>query len=160
MRKLKLYLDTSVWSFFYADDAPEKKDVTKEFFDLAKRDFYEVYISEAVLDEINGSPENIRARLTALVKKFSPIELELTQEVKELSRFYSEREIVPEKKITDALHVAVATVNELDALVTWNYRHLANLRKEELFHGASLEKGYFKKVEIVTPMEVLSDEIR
>jgi len=32
MRRLKLYLDTSVWSFFYADDAPEKKEITKRFF--------------------------------------------------------------------------------------------------------------------------------
>jgi len=37
MRKLKLYLDTSVWNFFFADDAPEKRDITKEFFDSVKR---------------------------------------------------------------------------------------------------------------------------
>lgn len=61
---------------------------------------------------------------------------------------------MPEKKGDDALHVAIATVAEMDALVTWNFQHLANLRKTELFHSVNLEKGYFKKLEIVTPMEV------
>jgi len=62
--------------------------------------------------------------------------------------------IVPEKKEDDALHVAIATVAEMDALVIWNFQHLANLRKAELFYSASLEKGYFKKLEMVTPMDV------
>jgi hypothetical protein len=62
--------------------------------------------------------------------------------------------IVTEKKENDALHVAIATVNELDVLVTWNYRHLANVRKAELFYGANLEKGYIKQIGLVTPMEV------
>jgi len=56
------------------------------------------------------------------------------------------------------LHVAIATAAEMDALVTWNFKHLANLRKSELFHSASLEIGYFKKLEIVTPMEVSNYE--
>lgn len=54
----------------------------------------------------------------------------------------------------DALHVAIATAAEMDALVTWNFQHLANLRKSELFNGINLEKGYTKRLEMVTPMEV------
>ena len=71
---------------------------------------------------------------------------------------YISRRIVSPKKIEDAMHIAVATVEELDAVVTWNYRHLANLRKSELFYSVNLEKGYSKKIEIITPMEVLNDE--
>jgi len=160
MRKLKLYLEISIWNFVFADDAPEKRDITKEFFGSAQKGVYELYISELVLDEINDAPEPKKTQLTKLVKQCSPVELEITQEAKDLARFYTERGIVPEKKAADAVHVGVATVTELDALVTWNFRHLANIRKAELFHGANLEKGYFKKVEIVTPMEVLSDEVR
>lgn len=63
MRKLKLYLDTSVWNFFFADDAPEKRDVTKEFFDLIQRGYYEVYISDVVLDEIRDAPETKKNQL-------------------------------------------------------------------------------------------------
>lgn len=113
-----------------------------------------MYISEVVLDEIRDAPEIKRDQLMELIRKYSPVELETTGETKDLATMYMEKEIVTEKKENDALHVAIATVNELDVLVTWNYRHLANVRRTELFHGANLEKGYLKRIEIVTPMEV------
>jgi len=62
--------------------------------------------------------------------------------------------IVPQDKRDDAFHVAIATASEMDALITWNYQHLANLRKSELFNAVNLERGYTKRLEIVTPMEV------
>ncbi|PIW31378.1 MAG: hypothetical protein COW28_07385 [bacterium (Candidatus Ratteibacteria) CG15_BIG_FIL_POST_REV_8_21_14_020_41_12] len=92
------------------------------------------------------------------MNKFAPTELEITEEAEELAQIYLNRKIVPEEKRDDALHVAVATIFEVDALITWNYRHLANLRKSELFHSVNLEKGYTKQLNIVTPMEVIRDE--
>ena len=154
MRKLKLYVDTSVWNFYFADDAPEKRDVTKEFFDLVQQGRYEVFISEVVIKEINDAPEPKKAQLGGLIKDCPVVELEITEPVDELAKSYMAKGILPAKKEDDALHVAMATVAEMDALVTWNFQHLANLRKVELFHSASLEMGYFKKLEIVTPMEV------
>ena len=154
MRKLKLYIDTSVWNFFFADDAPEKRDVTKEFFALVQQGRYEIFISAVVVKEINDAPEPKKDQLGELIKTCPITELEITEEADELAKSYMNRGIVPEKKEDDALHVAIATVAEMDALVTWNFQHLANLRKAELFHSVSLEKGYFKKLEIVTPMEV------
>ncbi len=154
MRKLKLYLDTSVWNFFFADDAPEKRDVTKEFFDLVLRGEYEVFISAVVVKEINDAPAPKRTKLGELIKAHPAVELEITEEAYELANSYMGKGIVPQKKEDDALHVAIATVAEMDALVTWNFQHLANLRKAELFYSASLEMGYFKRLEIVTPMEV------
>ncbi len=158
MRKLKLYIETSTWNFFFADDAPREMDVTKEFFDLIQKGCYEVYISDVVLDEIRDAPETKKDQLLGLVEKCNPIEIEVTSEAKDLAAKYIEKKIVPEKKENDALHVAIATVNEVDAIVSWNYRHLANLRKTELFNAANLEEGYLKRIEIVTPMEVSSYE--
>ncbi len=154
MRKLKLYLDTSVWNFFFADDAPEKRDITKEFFDLVKQGQYEVFISEVVIKEINDAPESKKTQLVELIKSCPVVELEITEEADELAKCYIGKGILPVKKEDDALHVAIATAAEMDALVSWNFKHLANLRKSELFHSASLEMGYFKKLEMITPMEV------
>ncbi|MBU1524218.1 MAG: hypothetical protein KKG50_06130 [Candidatus Omnitrophica bacterium] len=86
------------------------------------------------------------------------VELEVTKSADELAKTYIVKGILSEKKEDDALHVAIATCAEMDALVTWNFKHLANLRKAELFYSASLEKGYLKKLEIVTPMEVSNYE--
>ena len=44
---------------------------------------------------------------------------------------------------------------DLDAVITWNYKHLANIRKSELFFSVNLERGFHKKIEIITPWEVV-----
>ena len=78
--------------------------------------------------------------------------MEITQEVVNLSRKYLANKIIPEKKSEDARHAAVATVHEMDALISWNNRHLANLRKMEKINGVNLSEGYTKPLELVNPM--------
>lgn len=82
----------------------------------------------------------------------------ITQEATNLSKEYISQKVIPEAKVEDALHVAVATVYEMDALITWNNRHLANLRKMEKINSINLNEGYTKHLEIVNPMEVITDE--
>jgi len=88
MRKSKLYLDTSVWNFVFADDAPEKKEITVDFFNLVRNDQYEIYISEVVIKEINDAPEPKRSRLGELIKECSVTELEITEAADELAKSY------------------------------------------------------------------------
>ena len=73
MQELKLYLETSVWNFFFADDAPEKRDITKRFFESIKENIYEIFISEVVIREINDAPEPKRRVLFDLVNKYAPV---------------------------------------------------------------------------------------
>lgn len=157
MKKIKIYIETSTWNFVFADDSPEKMAITKEFFGLLEKGVYEVYISEIVLAEINRAPERVKANLLDLIAQIEPIVLDLTVDAENLADMYVKRKIIPDKKIEDALHVAIATLGELDAVVTWNYKHLANLRRAELFFSVNLEKGFHKKVEIITPWEVIGD---
>ena len=154
MRKLKLYLDTSVWSFFFADDAPEKRDITKVFFESVSEGSYEIFFSEVVIRELNNAPEPKRTSFAKLLEKLNPTKLEITNEIEELASLYIERGVVPIAKRDDALHVSIASVYEMDAVITWNYHHLANLRKAEVFNGINLEQGFTKHLKIVTPMEV------
>lgn len=60
MRKPKLYLESSVWNYYYADDAPEKRDITREFFKNVKEGLYDIYISPTVIEEIGRAEENKR----------------------------------------------------------------------------------------------------
>lgn len=159
MRKLKLYLETSAWNFYYADDAPEKRDITIEFFGLIEKGMYEIYISRTVIEEFEGCKNTEQEdRLLELVKRFSPLNIALTEEAESLAQKYLERKIVPEKNVEDALHVAIASVAEMDAVITWNYRHMANLRKSERFYAINLEEGYTKPIQVVTPVGVMTDE--
>lgn len=158
MRKLKLYLETSLWNFYFADDAPEKKDITIEFFENIKKGKYEIFTSQTVLNEIDKADESKKSRLFQLIKDYQPAELDITEEVTDLSQKYISQNVIPEQKVEDALHVAAATVYEMDALITWNNRHLANLRKMEKINSINMMEGYTKHIELVNPMEVISDE--
>ena len=154
MRKLKLYIETSAWNFVFAEDSPEKMAITKDFFELVQQGVYDIYISDIVFLEIERAPEAIRRELSQLINACTPKEIPSNREAEDLAEKYLSKRIVPLQKREDALHIAIATVHELDAVVTWNYKHMANLRKAELFYSVNVEVGYNKRLEIITPMEV------
>jgi predicted nucleic acid-binding protein len=156
MRKLKLYIETSAWNFLHAEDSPEKMEMTLAFFAQIEKGVYEPFISETVFAEIRRASKLIAQQLEAAIDRYDPVIIDVTDEMSRLAQAYLERRIIPFSKVEDALHVAAASVEGLDAVITWNFKHLANLRKAELFHSVNLEMGYYKKVEIITPMEVMS----
>src|SRR3990172_3135759 len=96
--------------------------------------------------------------LVSLIKMYPPTMLDVTGEIDELADVYIAEAVVPEKKRDDALHIAIATVYEMDALVSWNYKHLANLSKKEKVRAVSILQGYLKELEMITHMEVIDDE--
>ena len=164
MKQLTLYLDTSIINFLFADDAPEKRDITQEFFrEYVKKGRYGVYISPIVIDEINKTNNDMqRIRLLNVIKEFSLPPLDITPsiaEIQHLAQRYIDQGIIPRKKLEDALHIAICTVNEIDVLLSWNFRHLANVSRERKVLGVNIQEGYMKALRIVTPLEVMSDEI-
>ncbi len=162
MRTLKLYIETSVWSHWYADDAPERRDSTREFLSRCRDNSVasRLHISAFVLDELRGAPDRLATQLVKLLEDFYPAMLEPTAEVHELAQTYADLGAIPPGKLADRLHVAIATVAEMDMLVSWNYRHFVNVRQREKVNAANQFAGYMKRIEIVSPPEVLEDEIQ
>lgn len=159
MKKLQLYLETSVWNFYYADDAPEKKDITMSFFERIKQGEYEIFISDAVIMEIAKATTDKELLLLNLIKEYSPIRLTINESIIELANKYIIEGALPPNKTEDAIHAATATFFELDALISWNLRHLSNLKKMEMINGINLKEGYTKRLQLITPMEVSDEEI-
>lgn len=159
MRPLKLYLDTSVFNFLFADDAPELRKITEKFFEDIKN--YEIYISEVVIREINNTKKaQKRNELLGIVEKFCPILLKTDkiEEVAELAQCYLDERVIPEAKREDAEHIAYAVVYEIDVLVSWNYKHLANINKERRINLVNQKQGYFYPFRMVSPLEVMGYE--
>jgi len=163
MKEIRIYLDTSLINFVYAEDAPEKKAITIEFFeDYLKKGIYEVFISPVVIDEINKTKDEAkRDKLLRTIKNYNLKVLDITEvreEIERLAKLYIETKIIPERKVEDALHVAIATVSEVDILLSWNHRHLANVNKERKIMALNMLEGYTKPFKIITPMEVIYEE--
>jgi hypothetical protein len=92
--------------------------------------------------------------LIQLVERLRPAVLRIAPGVIELSAAYARHGAIPAKKESDARHAAMATIHEMDALVSWNYRHLVNYDRRRKINIVNVMMGYNKGVEIVTPPEV------
>jgi predicted nucleic acid-binding protein len=158
MKKLKLYLDTTIWNFPFADDAPQFQSATLEFFKQVRWGRFEVFVSEAVQAEIEPAPQDRKENILTLWSEISPTILEKNQEVERLSKLYLKRGALPTRSAADAAHVAFATVYGMDALLTWNMDHLAHLGRRNRLLGLNLEEGYGTGLQITTPLEVIGNE--
>ena len=159
MRKLRVYLDTSVISFYHAEDTPKEMAITREFFEPTVASGGVVaHVSPVVAAELARTEDPAhRQRLLDLLATFAlavlPVEPE--DEILALGEAYRLDGAIPPGKPEDALHVAICTVHEMDVLVSWNYRHLANVNRERRVLAVNQRLGYLYPLRITTPFEVL-----
>lgn len=150
--KLKLYLNTSVPNALYDETKPDRCELTKAFWKKLKH--YEVFISEITLEELRKTREIDPQReelLLELVAQFAI--LPLTQEAEKLASLYIKHAVIPEKHSNDALHLAIATVHHVNYLVSWNFRHLVNVRTNKQAQAVNSLYGY-PAIQIIAPPEL------
>ena len=165
MKKLKVYLDTSIINFLYVNDSPEYKKATEVFFEnIVDKNKIETYISNIVIDEVNKTEEkNRRDILLGTFKKYPSIktlipENETQNEIAFLSENYIENGIIPHRKVADSFHVAYSTVFQMDILLSWNFQHLANISKEQKIIILNRSLGYNYPFRMANPLEVYFEE--
>ena len=158
MAALAVYVETSVWSFAFADDVPDYRADTLLFFERCRSGMVTPCVSPAVLDEIEQARPPIRERLADLIRNIGPPVLEITSDAERLAAAFIRERIVPANKPEDACHVAVAFDHEFDVLVSWNFRHIASVRRVDRFNAGAILEGYFKPLRIVSPAEVIYDD--
>lgn len=145
--KQTLYLETSVVGAYLDNGEPFRRDLTIRWWEHELCE-YQAYSSVLVRRELERLPEPHRTGYLGLVKPLE--ELELTDEVAILADGYIDRGIFHRKYIADAIHVALAAVHKIDYIVTWNFGHLANVRKQARLRLFNTSAGFFSPV-IVTP---------
>ncbi len=150
MSKEKLYFDTSVPSAYYDTRAKERMELTKEFWH--KTDAYELHISTLVIDELSqAAPKNLRENLLKLVDNCAVLKLDGEAEV--LAEVYVNARVLPQKYFNDALHIAIAVVNGIKFLVSWNFKHFVNVKTRQMVNLVNLKEGY-GVIEIIAPPEL------
>jgi predicted nucleic acid-binding protein len=157
MKKLKLYIETSVWGFLFDDDVPEKKAATELFFKEIELERYEIFISETVRAEFRDAADARRKALYELVEKYKPVLLEMDEEIRGLAEIYIQNGVLTRKHFRDLLHLAYASVNGMKALISWNQKHLVKMRTYDLVNAINRIHGYHE-IQIRTPQEVIHIE--
>jgi len=149
MLSTEIYIDTSVIGGYFDD---EFKKATRRLWTLSEKSIYRFKTSIIALEEIANAPERVRKLFARTFDEGSI--LRSSAESEELARAYMEREVVPGKYFDDAQHVAICTLARISCLVSWNFKHLANLRRENAFNGVNLLHGY-AQVRIVSPLSLI-----
>jgi predicted nucleic acid-binding protein len=147
--KQKIYLDTSVISALFDERTPERLSMTSALW--SKLNDYDVFISELVLEELGRANEHVRDKMLSSIKNFTV--LKESEQAERLAQLYVRQGIFPEKYFDDALHVALASVNQIIILISWNFTHLVKLKTRRMVSIINLAENIVP-VEIISPPEL------
>lgn len=145
--KLSLYLETSVIGAYLDAGDPFRRDLTIRWFEHELSE-YDSFISLLVERELERVDEPHRAGYMQIIKSIP--RLEFLDEAAILAEGYISRGIFHRKFMADAFHVALASIHKIDYLVTWNFGHLANVRRQARIKLFNTAAGFFSPT-IVTP---------
>jgi predicted nucleic acid-binding protein len=158
MRKLRLYIETSVWNLNIKGEDSIRTDATKRFFGKAQEEGHKLYISPTVIIEIDRTKNNIlKNELKTVLEIYQPSVLEETLEILALSEDYLKEGIIPERYVNDAIHIAYTAFYELDAIVSWNMKHIVKMKTRKLVNYINMIQGY-RNIDFATPEEVFDYE--
>lgn len=151
---MRLYLDTSVIGALFDTEMPQRIKITRLLFDSIVEGQHTGVISNIVLEEIERSPEDLKENLLAEIRNIPFQVISEDETSAELLETYEKEGFIRKTARLDLRHLAVATVNGVDAVVSWNFRDIVNIRTRRAVHSVNLRLG-FPLIEIVSPEEVI-----
>lgn len=150
--KIRLYLDTSVPSAYYDTSKPIRQLLTQKWFENEAL-LYELYISVITVEEIGEIKNDLKKQnISALTVKYNMQVLDFSDKAKNLANEYMIRGAIPPSEPQDAYHIAIATINEIDALASWNFKHIVSINPIRKIHEINRKYNY-------SPIEIGSLEI-
>jgi len=152
--KLKVYLDTTIFSFLQALDSPEKMADTLIFWEDLMAMKYQVFTSDVAIREINKCHEPKRSFMLDKLKELSPTVLETETNVEELAMEFVKLGILKEKSIDDCQHIATALLEKCNIIVSWNFQHIVNYKTIEGVQIISVTRG-FDHIDIFCPSSLI-----
>lgn len=149
MKKQRIYIDTSVIGGCCDKEFEEYSNGLMQDFKFGN---FKAVISEIVEVEIKPAPEEVLKIYEELLTT-EPEIIQIYEEVLELFEAYKKANILSMNFQNDLMHIAVATIAEVDILTSWNFKHIVRFDKIRLYNGINIELGY-KPIQIFSPREV------
>lgn len=150
MKKLRIYIDTSVIGGCLDEEFAQE---SHELLELAKRSEIILVISDLLAAEVSRAPEEVKKVFYALPEESIEM-VSRSPETERLRDLYLNAGVLGEKSRDDAHHVAIATVEQVDILLSWNFKHLVHFDKICGFNSINIREGY-PMIEIHNPKEVV-----
>ena len=157
MKKLRLYLETSVISYL---DQPERgvlADDSHRLWEKIKAGEYEVFISNMAIDEINRCDENKRNTLFSYLAEIDYTLISINEYGLAIANRFVDFGILRRKSYIDCQHIAAAITSGCDVIVSWNFGHIVNLKTISGVKAVTALEGY-ADVLICTPSTILGGD--
>jgi hypothetical protein len=148
--KQRIYIDTSVVGGYFDEEFMES---TQKLFERLDKNEIVFVISNLLELELIDAPAHVRE----LLYKFSSDKFErvaLTEEIISLADTYISSGVVGKTSLEDCRHIAIATVNKVDVLASWNFKHIVNLDRIKGYNSVNLRLGY-SIIEIRSPKDLI-----
>ena len=151
--KQRLYIDTSVFGGHFDIEFAE---FTIPLFERLNNGEFTLLFSTVTQDELENAPGNVK-NLVRNIKTEHTEFLETTTETVDLATEYITEKVVGKTSYADCLHIALATINRADYLISWNFRHIVNVQRIRGYNAINLKNGY-KLLEIRSPRDFVNYE--
>jgi predicted nucleic acid-binding protein len=146
--KQRIYIDTSVFGGHFDE---EFKEHTIPLFDRIKGGEFIILYSTVTQDELESAPEKVEELVKSLRADLTEF-IETTDEAVDLATEYITEKVVGQTSYADCLHIALATINGADFLVSWNFKHIVNIERIKGYNSINIKNGD-KQLEIRSPRE-------
>jgi hypothetical protein len=152
----KVYLETTIPSYLAAKPARDllqaaRQQLTHDWWDQ-ERAKYELFVSEIVIDEVSAGDQDAAERRLKILDGI-PL-LEISPEINDLTKTILRSKLIPPRAARDAVHISISAVHEIDFLLTWNCKHIANATIMKVLTEIITKKG-FEPPTICTPDTML-----
>ena len=153
MKKQRIYIDTSVFGGYFD---LEFEEFTKPLFHRINKGEFIVLYSTVTQEELEKAPSRVQRLVTNLKTDHTEF-IEETFEAVELATDYITEKVVGLTSFADCLHIALATINRADLLLSWNFKHIVNIERIRGYNSINIKNGY-KQLEIRSPRELMNYE--
>jgi len=154
MRKPRIYLETTIFNYYFDTERDGYADTVKLFEEI-RDGKHEAFTSTYVTDELEETKDHDkRSRMLELIGEYGITVIPGVDEARRLSEAYISAGIIPAAKSYDSLHIAIATIKDLDYIFSFNFQHINRVKTKTMANAINLSKGY-KAVTIATPGEVV-----
>lgn len=150
----KIFIETTVFNFYFEGKQGKKQIDAIRLFEEIARGRYEAFTSDAVTNELKRASGAKFGRMDALLQKYIKRVFDYSPEAQFLTDIYIVNGIIPEKFRNDAAHIATASVNNLDFVISFNQGHIVKTKTMIGAGFANLREGY-RQIGLSTPAEVL-----
>ena len=141
--KQRLYIDTSVFGGFFDEEFAE---FTKPLFERLQKGEFKLLFSTVTQEELSLAPDQVK-KLVENIKIENTEFIETNEEAVELATQYILEKVVGQTSLPDCLHIALATINRADFLISWNFKHIVNVQRIRGYNAINIKNGY-KQIEI------------